>query len=54
MNIRRRIVIPIILAIGTAASSLAVSAVPLTAVQASSTPAVAVASHMRPDFYYEG
>ena len=39
MGIRRRIIIPAILALGTAASSLAVSAVPLAAVQASSTPA---------------
>ncbi len=54
MGIRRRIVIPIILALGTAASALAVSGVPLTAVQASSTPAVAVASHMSPDYFYEG
>jgi len=54
MGIRRRIVIPVILALGTAASSLAVSAVPLAAVQASSTPAVAVGSHISPQFEYEG
>ena len=54
MGIRRRIVIPVILALGTAASSLAVSAVPLAADQASSTPAVAVASQMRPAVFFEG
>ena len=54
MGIRRRIVLPVILALGTAASSLAVTAVPLAAVQASGTPAVAVASQVKPDFYYHG
>jgi len=54
MGMRRRIVIPVILALGTAASSLAVSAMPLAAAQASSAPAVAVASHMSPDFFYRG
>ena len=54
MGIRRRIVVPVILALGTAASSLAVSAVPLAAAQVSSAPAVAVASHMSPDFLYYG
>jgi hypothetical protein len=54
MGIRRRIVIPVILALGTAASSLAVSAVPVAGAQASSAPAVAVASHVRPDYFYEG
>lgn len=54
MGIRRRIVIPVILALGTAASSLAVSALPLPAIQASSAPVAAAASHMSPDFYYYG
>jgi hypothetical protein len=54
MGIRRRIVIPAILALGAAASSLAVSVVPLAAVQASNTPAVAVTSHVRPAVYYHG
>ena len=54
MGIRRRIVIPVILALGTAASSLAVTAVPLAAVQASSAPAVAVAAHVRPDILFYG
>ena len=54
MGIRRRIVIPVILALGAAASSLAVSAVPLAAAQASSAPAVAVASHMSPAILYWG
>ena len=54
MGIRRRFVIPVILALGAAASSLAVSAAPLAAVQAPSTPGVAVASHVRPDYYYYG
>ena len=54
MGIRRRIVIPVILALGTAASSLAVSAAPLAAAQASSAPAVAVASHMSPAYFYHG
>ena len=50
MGIRRRIVIPVILALGTAASTLAVSVAPA----ASSAPAVAMASQMHPSFYYEG
>jgi hypothetical protein len=54
MGIRRRIVIPVILALGTAASSLAVSALPLAATQASSAPAVAMASHVRPDYLLYG
>ena len=54
MGIRRRIVIPVILALGTAASSLAVSAVPLAAAQASSAPAVAVASRVHPAILYQG
>lgn len=54
MGIRRRIVIPVILALGTAASSLAVSAAPVAGAQASSAPVVAVASHMRPAIFYEG
>jgi hypothetical protein len=54
MGIRRRIVIPVILALGTAASSLAVSAVSVAGAQASSAAVVAVASHASPDFFYHG
>ena len=54
MGIRRRIVVPVILALGAAASSLAVSSVPLAAAQASSTPAAAVATHTSPAICYEG
>jgi hypothetical protein len=54
MGIRRRIVIPVILALGTAASSLAVSAAPVAGAQAPSAPAVAVASQMRPAVFFEG
>ena len=54
MGIRRRIVVPVILALGAAASSLAVSAVPIAATQASSAPAVAVASHSSPAILYHG
>ena len=54
MGIRRHIVIPVILALSAAASSLAVSAAPLAAVQASSTPAVAVTLHMSPAIHYYG
>ncbi len=54
MGIRRRIIVPVILALGAAASSLAVSAVPLAGAQASSVPAVAMASHVSPDYYLYG
>lgn len=54
MGIRRRIVIPVILALGTAGSSLAVSAVPVAGAQASSASVVAVASHMKPALFYHG
>ena len=54
MSIRRRIVIPVILALGAATSSLAVSAAPLAAAQASSTPSVAVVSHSSPAIFYYG
>ena len=50
MGIRRRIVIPVILALGTVASTVTVAAVPA----ASSAPVVAVASHMSPQFTYDG
>jgi hypothetical protein len=50
MGIRRRIVIPVILALGTVASAVTVSAVPA----ASSASVVAAASHVRPQFSYEG
>lgn len=50
MGIRRTIIIPVMLALGTVASAVTVSAVPA----ASSAPVVAVASHVRPQFTYDG
>ena len=50
MSIRRTIIIPVILALGTVASTVTVSALPA----ASSAPAVAAASHMSPQFTYRG
>jgi hypothetical protein len=54
MGIRRTIIVPIILAVSTAASILAGSAVPVAAAQASSAQVLAVASHAHPDFVYHG
>ena len=50
MGIKRTIIIPVMLALGTVASTVTVSA----AHAASSAPVVAVASHVRPQFTYYG
>ena len=50
MGIKRTIIIPVMLALGTVASTVTVAAVPA----ASSAPVVAVASHMSPQFTYQG
>jgi hypothetical protein len=50
MGIRRNIIIPVIVALGTVVSTLTVSAAPAT----SSAPVVAVASHVKPLFTYQG
>ncbi len=46
----KRIIIATAITLGT----LAVSAVPLAGAQASSVPAVAMASHVSPDYYLYG
>ena len=50
IGIKRTIIIPVMLALGTVASTVTVSAAPA----ASSAPVVAVASHVRPQFTYDG
>jgi hypothetical protein len=50
MRIKRSIIIPAIMMLSAAGSTLAVSAVPLAAAQASSTQVLAVA----PQFVYHG
>ena len=50
MGIRRNVVVPVVLALGTAASTLAVTVAPAVATQASSVQVVA----MSPQFTYHG
>ncbi len=54
MVIRRTVLIPIILALSAAGSTLAVSAVPAVAAQAPSSHVAATASYMKPAFLYHG
>jgi hypothetical protein len=54
MRIKRTIIIPTILALSTAGSILAGSAVPLMAAQASTTQVLAVSSTVHPYTHYFG
>ena len=53
MRIKRAIIIPAILTLSAAGSTLAASAVAMAATQAPSA-VVATASHIRPDMAYNG
>jgi len=54
MRIKRAIIVPAILTLGTAGSVLATSAVPLMATQASSAYVLAAPSPLTPMMFYHG
>ena len=54
MRIRRAIIVPAILTLGTTGSILATSAIPLVAAQTSSAYVLAATTPRMPDLYFHG